>query len=890
MKNHYDTALLGIWWGANYGSCLNGYAVHRILKSLGKSVLLVMKHNASENDWELTNTHNARFIKQFYPEDDVSPVIPFNRLHELNDMVDTFITGSDQVWNYEVNGLFDMAFLQNFVDDNKRQISFATSFGHDTDKTPPELLPESIRLMRRFNAISVREKAGVEICRSVYGVNASVVVEPVFCLEKKDYLELAEHSKIDEKGPYILTYILDPTEEKKKTIEYYCKASGMRAVNVLDGNHLNHERNKKALGLPGIIDDLGAHDLLKLIANSEFVISDSFHGAAFAIIFNKPFLSVANNHRGAARFVELLSRFGLIDRLVPSNKIIPKDPKFFKKIDYTQINEIIKRERESSIEWLKKALDTPLDQLPAVCMSDKAVTSGLDKDMCMGCGACVSVCPKKALELRPDHTGFYRAEISYSKCINCGECANVCPALKLPESIGEQPEECLGVIAANEKMLENSMGGGAFAVLADKMLRNGGAVFGAAWNDEYTAVSHIAVTDRNEVHKLYKPKYLQSDLGDTFRKVKEKLDDNIPVLFSGCPCHAAGLRSYLGKEYDKLIIVDYICPHTPPAPLFKKYLDEQFPKGVRSYEFGYRRLDGSKDDRFVRIVDPDGRESIRNGASDDPYIKAYKEHLMTGTHCDKCIYQKDHRYGDITLAAFGNIHKKDRSIDDTKGVSAVICGSRKGEAFVSDIDSNAFRLKKKVPVSWLWEDGPDSLGSLTYAGIGKNIFFDCVKKMPFTEALRIALNQDNAHNENINPMQFSSSQTHFEFDGNIWEEHIIRGKLMLTVTADTIRPGRYAYLPLYRPLKKGRRYEFFIRFKVKTDSEYVNFHIIDRKTKRYKIIHTHKPYSDSSNWITVTKEFTADSDIYNSFMIGASQIIGEDNFFILDSINIIEKK
>ena len=880
MNNHYDTALLGIWWGSNYGSGLNGYAVYKTLKALGKSVLLVMKHNASENDWELADTHNGRFIRKFYPKEDVSPVIPFNRLHELNNIVDTFITGSDQIWNFNINRAFDMVYLQNFVADNKRKISFATSFGHDFDKTPPKNLPRSVQLMNRYNAISVREKSGVEICKNTYGVNASVVVEPVFCLEKKDYLEMAEQSEMDEKGPYILTYILDPTPEKRRAIQYYCKASGLRAINILDGNHMHFERNKRILNLPGIVDDLCAHDLMKLYVNCEFVLSDSFHGTAFAIIFNKPFLSIMNSHRGAARFGELLSKFNLTDRLVSSSKSIPEDPKFFEQIDYTEVNEIINREREQTIEWLKKALDTPIDQLPPVRIADKAVTSRLDKNMCVGCGACVSACPKDALELKTDYTGFYRSSISYTKCINCGECAEVCPALKLPESFNEQPDECYSVTASGNN-LEKSAGGGAFAVLADKTLKMGGVVFGAAWNDDNT-VSHIMISDRNDIEKLTKPKYLQSDLGSTFRNIKEKLDENVQVLFAGCPCHAAGLRAYLKQDYDNLIILDLVCSHVPPVTFFKKYLEEQFPKGVQSYEFGSSAIDGTKNPLSVRAVDANGNEIKRNAAADDPFLTAYTEHVMTGVHCERCSYQKDMRYGDITLGGFANIHQKDSSIDDTKGVSAVICNNEKAEKFLSDIDSTAFTLKKKVPVSWLSQNS-------TYADMGRDIFSSSLEKMSFSEALRTALNQDNAHNEKINPMQFASQQIHFDFDRNVWEEHLIRGKLLLTVIDNSMKPGRYAYLPLYRPLKKGQKYDFFIRFKIKTNSDYINFHVIEQKTKKYQIVHTCKLYANADDWIVITKEFIANADIYDAFMIGASQVTGDDNYFMLDSINIVEK-
>ncbi len=886
MNNHYDTALLGIWWGSNYGSCLNGYAVYKTLKSLGKSVLLVNKHNASQNDWELADTHNGRFMRKFYPPEDVSPVIPFKRLHELNDVVDTFITGSDQIWNYNINRSFDMVFLQNFVANDKRKISFATSFGHDFDKTPRKILPESIKLMNRYNAISVREKSGVEICENTYGVRAQVVVEPVFCLDKQEYIDLASHSQIEEEGPYILTYILDPTPEKRQAIEYYCKTSGLRALNVLDGNHANYERNKNNLGLP-VMGKIGAEDLMKLYINCAFVISDSFHGTAFSIIFNKPFLSITNKGRGAARFGELLSKFGLTDRLVSSQKSIPLDPKFFNQIDYTEANEIIKRERESSVKWLENALTAPLASLPPVSIADRAITSNLNMNMCVGCGACVSACPKDALELKPDVTGFYRSSINYNKCINCGKCCDVCPALELPDNYNEEQEECLEIVARDEDILRESSSGGVFSVLAQRVLDNNGVVVGAAWNDDLT-VSHIMIERSEDLPRLRKSKYLQSYMGDIFRKIKEKLESNVQVLFTGCPCQVAGLRSYLKKDHDNLITADLLCSYAPPASFFKKYIQEEFGDNISAYEFRHKTQSWNWDCTTVRITQNDNSGIVRHGANEDPYQRAYHSHLMTGIHCEKCNYQNSIRYGDITIGDFWGIGSKDRSINAKKGVSVLLCNNEKGRRFADSLSPEGFSVRKTAPASWIGNNGFMVKGR-NYASEKRDAFYEYLETMSFKDALNKVTDEQENYTDRLNPLQFSSRTTHFSFDRNVWEEHTMNGYTVLTVDSAMARPGRYAYLPFSKPLIKGKNYVFKIRFRVKTKSNYINFHIMNSKTKKYQILHTYKIFGASESFLELNKEFTANDDNYDSFMLGATQVIGEDNFFMLDSINIIEK-
>ena len=103
MKKHYDVAIAGVWYGVNYGSLLNGYAMYRIIKSFGKDVLMISKPGATESDIEITKGHNVEFIKKYYESDDVSPALPYSRLGELNDICDCFCAGSDQIWNYSIS-------------------------------------------------------------------------------------------------------------------------------------------------------------------------------------------------------------------------------------------------------------------------------------------------------------------------------------------------------------------------------------------------------------------------------------------------------------------------------------------------------------------------------------------------------------------------------------------------------------------------------------------------------------------------------------------------------------------------------------------------------------------------------------------------------------------
>lgn len=896
MKKHYDIALSGIWWGSNYGSCLNGYAVYNVLKSMGLSVLLINKHNATANDWEITDTHNARFMRKFYPADEVSPVIPFNRLHELNNICDAFLTGSDQIWNYNINSKFDMAFLLNFVEDSKRKISFATSFGHGYDKTPKDKLQQSIDLFHRYNAISVREQNGVDICKNVFGVKASVVLEPVFCLESDEYYKLAEQSELsgyaEKNEPYILTYILDPTPEKRRAIQYYSKISGMKAINILDGNPGNYNVHKQALDLPNTMGKIGAEDMMKLYKGCSFVISDSFHGTAFAIIFGKPFISITNFGRGAVRFGELLGKFGLTDRLVPNPREIPEDPKFFEPVDFTHANEVMASERARSIEWLKNAIETPLDKMPTILVPNAAVTTKLDKNMCTGCGACVSVCPVDALSLKPDDIGYYRSTIDYDRCINCGLCSKTCPALELPQNNNTKEPTCYEFIAADKNVLYRSSSGGIFPTLAHEVFRRNGAVAGVAWKDDFSA-EHIIIDNEADLPKLQKSKYFQSYVGDIYRRIKEKLDNGVFVLFSGCPCQVTGLKAYLKKDYDNLLLVDILCGNAPSSMFFQKYIQDSFPNGLKEYQFRYKSESYKWDPITVKVTESNGDFEIRRGGTEDNYQRVYHNHTMCSKHCENCRYQAVPRFGDLSIGDFWGIGGKDNTISTDQGVSVILCNNEKGRRFLESIPAEEIAVMKQVPLKWLGKNGWAINDSHNFVSPNRDKFYNAIKTMPFSKAVDYALKPNHGNYQNIPTgnalplLQFNTNFLHFRFESEAWEEHTIDGSTVLIVKSGQAKPGKFARMPLFGPLEKGKTYTLSIRFKVKTNSDYVNFHIKDSGSNYFQVIHYYKvPKNSDEEWVELTKTFIPNSALYDEFMIGASQIIGSGSYIAFDYIYI----
>ena len=361
MKKHYDICVVGFWCGSNYGSLLNGYAVYCLLKKeFGKEVLMLQKPGLKANDTEIEEDHNIKFINKYYDSEDISPIMSYSQLLKLNEICDCFCSGSDQIWNYTL--LFNENFYLPFVSDEKKLISFATSFGHKYDKTPDEVKPRIKEYLQRYSAISVREEFDVNILRDNYGLNSTLVFEPVFCIDKRYYQEIIDNTSFSLDSHYLLSYILDPTPKKRETILQYAKLTGFKIVNILSGNPSDWEKNREILDLPGTLSSVGVEEFLKAFSNADFVITDSFHGTAFSIIFNKPFLSIGNYRRGYERFVDLLSRLKLKDRLVQNPQQIPLEEKYTMPID-CEINQIIEREAKKTVEWLKNAVEQPKKSL-----------------------------------------------------------------------------------------------------------------------------------------------------------------------------------------------------------------------------------------------------------------------------------------------------------------------------------------------------------------------------------------------------------------------------------------------------------------------------------------------------------------------------------------------
>lgn len=372
-KGKFDVALVGVWYGWNYGSVLTNYALYRYLRNLGLLVLMVEKpcQQKDSKDIELNpKLHSRAFAVKHYGTNISRPRMP-EEMQQLNQYADIFMTGSDQLWHYNVEHYSKGAFLLNFVDASHKRIAYSTSFGHDKDFTPKEELRERISQFKKFDHISVREDSGVDILKR-YGIGAVKVLDPVFIADRAIFDELADMVTEEDAEPYIAAYILDPSEEKTQALLRISETLGLKLKVMLDGMPSKYEQNKQKIGLP-VLEKPSVETWVHCLKNASFIVTDSYHGTCFSIIFEKNFLAFGNKIRGFARFKTVFDIIGNEERLITDPAAEIDASLLQKDIDYAAVREKLAPYIEFSKEWLHNAIysDKVIDELPVYRIVDK---------------------------------------------------------------------------------------------------------------------------------------------------------------------------------------------------------------------------------------------------------------------------------------------------------------------------------------------------------------------------------------------------------------------------------------------------------------------------------------------------------------------------------------
>ena len=314
-----------------------------------------------------------------------------------------------------------------------------------------------------------------------------------------------------------------------------------------------------------------------------------------------------------------------------------------------------------------------------------------NKELCSGCGACASVCPKGCIAMVSDVEGFAYPEVNKELCIDCGLCSKRCPVLNKKEG-SPKTVSALAVRAKDEQLLLKSSSGGVFSLLAKSVLAQGGVVFGAAFCEDFT-LKHIYIENEQQLYKLQGSKYMQSEIGECYLQAKNFLEQGRQVLFTGTPCQIGGLYAFLDKSYKNLITQDIICHGVPSPMVWQSYNEHlQSKSGSRLSNVFFRDKRNGWKGYSLTFNFENGAE-YNHSRSEDLYFRAFLSNMCLRPSCHKCAFKDKYRQSDITLADFWGIEKVCTDFDYKKGASLVIINSQKGEVLFNDISKEVILHK-----------------------------------------------------------------------------------------------------------------------------------------------------------------------------------------------------
>ena len=691
----------------HYGALLQAAATERAVESLGGECEIIDYYVNQNNDLfrkptgvgsAAADVHTALHYKALrdryqrferFSKDHLR--ISGHRFESLEELrsaelpYDLILSGSDQIWNPKIfpDGRFDPVFFGTFS--SRRKIAYAPSFG-----VPhiPEGMEEELRsYLEQFSHISVRERQGREIVKEITGKDVPVVLDPTLLLTAEQWSAMA--APLDRSGGYILCYCISKPGALAPYIQRLAEETGLPVVQLCGIRQKVHPKAACVL-------DAGPSEFLGLFQNASYVCTNSFHGTVFSVQFQKPFFTAVAPSELAApersRTFSILSRLGLTDRIIGKGDTADLEAE----IDWAGASARLAEARKSSMDYLRAALENePYEEeapVPQEVPSDLPLLA--DRGACTGCTACASGCPKDAIAMERDKEGFDYPVIDPDKCVRCGRCTAVCPMLH------EREQKSLPAAFAawnrDDQIRKDSTSGGVFTALAEYVLEGGGVVYGAVM-DGKQHLRHIACFRKEDLWRLRGAKYVQSDLGDIFREIREALKVR-PVLFSGTPCQVDGLYRFLGSRPENLTTCDLVCHGVPSPGVWEdmaRSIEQRKGKGLQAVRFR-NKVTGWKDSHFTTVYD-DGTVDTAPLFSTE-YGRAFGRALFLRPSCHRCAYTNLNRPGDFTLGDFWGLRPDELPEQQEKGVNLLLVNTAHGSHIFDQLplSRQAFPVERAV--------------------------------------------------------------------------------------------------------------------------------------------------------------------------------------------------
>ena len=351
----------------------------------------------------------------------------------------------------------------------------------------------------------------------------------------------------------------------------------------------------------------------------------------------------------------------------------------------------------------------------------------ITKEACCGCGACAQICPHHCIEMKEDEMGFLYPAIDESHCVQCGLCEKVCPYLNRYEALQEKPAS-FACRTNDEELCAVSSSGGMFTMLANHVIDQGGVVFGARFAEDWSVI-HDYTETKDGLAAFRGSKYVQSVIGDNYRKVRDFLRDGRLVMFSGTPCQVAGLNHFLIKKFENLITMDFVCHCVPSPKVWQSYLKE-LNAGNRVSYVSFRDKSEGWSSYGIFIKNSETRPTAQGQVTEktlakgnhleNVYMKAFLSNLIVRPGCTNCPAHNYTSGADITVADCWGFDKYHPELFDNKGMSLALLHTEKGKAIFEALQPKLFSLS--IPYEEVEED---SLHSPITKSEDYHLYYDC---------------------------------------------------------------------------------------------------------------------------------------------------------------------
>lgn len=340
----------------NFGAVLQAFSIYKLIEDLGHESYIIdfkpekkgVKSHLFHFIQKKLGVSFSLFRHKYIPR--IYKLTNSNAdLAELNDKFDGFVVGSDQVWRYKEDMKALSAYYLAFVNDDKLKIAYGASFGVDTWGGNESETLYYKKLVNRFNYLSVREHSGANICKNVFGVNSTLVLDPTLLLDKSNFIQIAEEVNGKSKSQpekYLAYMFLDYSKHTEDFFSHFASSNNLKFKNI---------KGTPIVPKKGFYHFNRVNKWLYLLKNAELVVTDSFHCIVFSIIFKKKFICLANKNRGTTRLQNLLALIGHQDRFFNDTHEIDKS-KVFNEIDYSEVEKKLKPYQKKSFDFLKNAL------------------------------------------------------------------------------------------------------------------------------------------------------------------------------------------------------------------------------------------------------------------------------------------------------------------------------------------------------------------------------------------------------------------------------------------------------------------------------------------------------------------------------------------------------